>query len=127
MQEQSFYDIFGGEPAVRTLVDRFYDLMDLEPHAAQIRALHPESLEGSREKLFEFLSGWLGGPSLYIAKRGHPRMRARHLPFAIGESERDAWLRCMDQAVAETLPAGPAREAFLKALHDFADHMRNQD
>jgi len=127
MQEQSLYDIFGGEAAVRALVDRFYDLMDLESHAAGIRALHPESLEGSREKLFEFLSGWLGGPSLYIAKRGHPRMRARHLPFAIGAEERDAWLRCMNQAAHEVLPAVPAREAFLKALSDFADHMRNQD
>ena len=79
----------GGEPGVRVLVDRFYDLMDLEPAYAGIRALHPPTLEGSRDKLHWFLCGWLGGPNLYIERFGHPRLRARHLPYAIGIAERD--------------------------------------
>jgi len=127
MSEPSLYDVFGGEQGVRALVDRFYDLMDLEEHAAGIRALHPETLHGSREKLYEFLTGWLGGPPLYVTRRGQPFMRARHLPFAIGPAERDAWLRCMGQAAHETLPDCVERAQFLEALTAFAEHMRNRN
>src|SRR2546423_1092878 len=94
---ESLYETVGGEQAVRRLVDRFYDLMDTLPEAAGIRALHPPALIGSREKLFLFLTGWMGGPPLYIERHGHPRLRARHLPFPIGEAERDQWLMCMNR------------------------------
>lgn len=123
---RSPFDTFGGEDVVRRLVDRFYDLMDTLPEAYVIRKLHPESLEFSRQKLFEFLCGWLGGPQYYIEKYGHPRMRARHMPFAIGNAERDAWLMCMAQAADETLPEGGARERFWEAILGLANHMRNQ-
>lgn len=119
------YVQIGGEQGLRALVERFYDLMELESAAQDIRRLHPPSMDGSRQKLFEFLSGWLGGPSLYIEKYGHPRMRARHLPFAIGEAERDAWLGCMHQAMLDTLADTPLRAALYQAFVDFADHMRN--
>ena len=92
MSELTPYERLGGEAAVRKLVDRFYDLMDALPEARGIRELHPPDLAGSRDKLFKFLSGWLGGPPLYVEEYGHPRLRARHLPFPIGEAERDAWL-----------------------------------
>jgi len=95
------YARLGGEPAVRALVDRFYDLMELEPRFAELRAVHPSTLEGSRDKLFWFLSGWLGGPDHYISRFGHPRLRARHLPYPIGIKERDQWLACMEQAMDE--------------------------
>jgi len=95
------YARLGGEPAVRALVDRFYDLMELEPRFAELRAVHPSTLEGSRDKLFWFLSGWLGGPDHYISRFGHPRLRARHLPYPIGIKERDQWLACMGQALDE--------------------------
>jgi hemoglobin len=121
----SAYEVLGGEHAVRGLVERFYDLMDALPEAYVIRKLHPESLAGSHQKLFEFLSGWLGGPQTYIEKNGHPRMRARHMPFAIGIAERDAWLMCMLQATQEVLPNIPAREKFIEAVAGMADHMRN--
>ncbi|MFT3735425.1 MAG: group II truncated hemoglobin [Rhodocyclaceae bacterium] len=120
------YEAFGGAAGVRALVDRFYDLMDLEEAAAGIRALHPESLDGSRDKLFEYFSFWLGGPQTYVEKNGHPRMRARHMPFAIGEAERDQWLHCMQQAVEETLPGGEWRDKFWEAVTGLADHMRNR-
>ena len=86
------YQTLGGEAAVRQRVDRFYDLMDLEPHCAGIRALHPGSMNGWRDKLHGFLCGWLGGPNLYVERLGHPMLRARHLPYAIGIAERDQWL-----------------------------------
>jgi len=120
------FDALGGEAFVRALVDRFYDLMDLEAGYAGIRALHPPELDSSRDKLFWFLCGWLGGPSHYIERFGHPRLRARHLPFSIGISERDQWLACMAQAMRE-LAIDPALSARLaEAFHGTADWMRNR-
>ncbi len=120
------YDLVGGETAVRRLVDRFYDLMDTAPEAAEIRALHAQSLKVSREKLFLFLSGWLGGPQLYVERYGHPRLRARHLPFPIGEKERDQWLWCMDQALAELEMPAMVRDFLTTRFREVADHMRNR-
>ena len=120
------FDALGGEFAVRALVDRFYDLMDLEADYAGIRALHPPELDTSRDKLFWFLCGWLGGPSHYIERFGHPRLRARHLPFSIGISERDQWLTCMAQAMRE-LDIDPAlSDRLAEAFHGTADWMRNR-
>ena len=99
--ETSAFDRIGGEAGTRALVDRFYDLMDLDPAYAELRALHPTTLEGSRDKLYWFLCGWLGGPSHYTDRFGHPMLRARHLPFAIGTTERDQWLRCMAMALED--------------------------
>lgn len=119
------YDLLGGEAIVRDLVDRFYDLMDLEPRFAELRALHPTELDGSRDKLFWFLCGWLGGPNYFVDRFGHPRLRARHLPFRIGIRERDQWMDCMKQALAEQGIA-PALAARLEtALAGTADWMRN--
>ncbi len=114
-----------GEDRVRALVDRFYDLMDTLPSAAGVRALHGRDLAPSRTKLFLFLSGWLGGPPLYVSRYGHPRLRARHLPFPIGEPERDAWMLCMDRALTEVVDE-PLRGQLSQALARTADHMRNQ-
>jgi len=126
MNQATPYERLGGETGLRRLVERFYDLMDSEPEAYGIRKLHPADLTGSRQKLFEFLSGWLGGPSLYIEKYGHPRLRARHLPFAIGSAERDAWMRCMDQAMADLELSAALREELHAAFYKTADFMRNQ-
>ena len=116
----------GGEPAVRALVDRFYDLMDLEPAYAGIRRLHPDSLDGSRDKLHWFLCGWLGGPDLYIQRFGHPRLRARHLPYAIGLAERDQWLACMMSAMFEQQLDPALAERLAQSFFGTADWMRNQ-
>jgi hemoglobin len=123
---QTPYELLGGETGVRALVDRFYDLMDQSPQAATVRALHPADLGGSRDKLFKFLSGWLGGPALYVQEYGHPMLRARHLPFSIGEAERDAWMDCMRQALTETALDDFARDQLLGAFMRTADHMRNR-
>jgi hemoglobin len=111
---------------VRALVDRFYDLMELEPVYAGIRKLHQPDLAHARDKLYWFLSGWLGGPNLYIERFGHPRLRARHLPFPIGESERDQWMACMRQALTEQGVAEPLRGRLLQAFFGTADWMRNR-
>lgn len=97
----SLYDLIGGETALRQLVDRFYDAMDSAPEASKVRAIHPADLSLSRDKLFMFLSGWSGGPPLYVQTHGHPRLRQRHMPFPIGKAERDEWLWCMDKALHE--------------------------
>jgi hemoglobin len=123
----TLYEDLGGEKPLRALVDRFYDVMDDLPEAAILRGLHQDDLTDARQKLFEFLSGWMGGPDLYIQKHGHPRLRARHLPFKIGVSERDEWLLCMDQALGG---AGIGREQHRQLLAGFsqvADFMRNQE
>ena len=128
--EATPFQLLGGEPGVRALVDRFYDLMDLEPEFTGLRALHPTALEGSRDKLAWFLAGWLGGPNLYVERFGHPMLRARHLPYSIGISERDQWLTCMGLAMAELgEPAGfteSMRERLLGAFANTADWMRNR-
>lgn len=126
MSEESVYSRLGGEPALRALVKRFYELMDTLPEAQGIRHMHPASLAGSEEKLFMFLSGWLGGPNLFVEKYGHPRMRARHLPFKISKSERDQWMLCMVQAFDDVQVAEPIRSELLYSLLNLADHMRNQ-
>jgi hemoglobin len=120
------YELMGGDAGIRRLVDRFYDLMDTAPEAATIRRLHAASLKASREKLYLYLSGWTGGPPVYVERYGHPRLRARHLPFSIGERERDEWLWCMDRALAEhDIPDG-LRSQLAEKLHALADHMRNR-
>jgi len=127
VSEETAFDRVGGEARVRALVDRFYDLMDLEPAYAALRALHPNTLEGSRDKLFWFLCGWLGGPQHYTERFGHPMLRARHLPFAIGIRERDQWMHCMEQAMAEVgLDAELARR-LSASFFQTADWMRNRD
>jgi hemoglobin len=116
----------GGEAGVRRLVDAFYDHMDSESMAQPIRGMHAASLRASREKLFLFLSGWLGGPDLYVQKYGHPRLRARHLPFSIGVAERDQWMHCMRLALDDMQLMHELREKLEQAFMATADHMRNR-
>ncbi|WP_371869376.1 group II truncated hemoglobin [Pseudoduganella aquatica] len=124
-EPQSLYDTIGGEGKLREMVDRFYDLMELEPEFAVLRALHPPSTDGSRDKLFWFLSGWMGGPDAYIERFGHPRLRMRHMPFAIGTTERDQWLRAMAWAMEDVGIAEPLRVRLMESFYQTADWMRN--
>ncbi len=120
------FELLGGEAGVRALVDRFYDLMELDPEFADLRALHPTVLDGSRDKLHWFLCGWLGGPDLYVQRFGHPRLRARHLPYPIASRERDLWLVCMARAMTDEGVAQPLFDRLLGAFHGTADWMRNR-
>lgn len=120
------YEWIGGETAVRHLVDRFYDLMDLEPAYTELRAAHGSTLDDARDKLFWFLCGWLGGPDYFVERFGHPRLRMRHMPFAIGVRERDQWVACMDQAMGEVAVDPALRERLKASFMQTADWMRNQ-
>jgi hemoglobin len=121
------YQLMGGESAIRSLVDRFYFYMDILPEAQGIRAMHAADLASAKDKLFKFLSGWLGGPNLFIEEFGHPMLRARHLPFAIGPSERDQWMLCMNKALYEISMNDQLRTELRNALQQLATHMINQE
>lgn len=121
------FELLGGEKVLFALVERFYALMDSEPEFHAVRRLHPEDLSGSRDKLFMFLSGYLGGPPLYQERIGAPMLRARHLPYPIGKDERDAWLACMGRALEETGTVPPElREWLMRQFLATADWMRNK-
>ncbi len=124
--QPTLYELIGGDALVRELVDRFYDLMDLEPDFAVLRAMHPASLDGSRDKLYHFLSGWSGGPDLYTPRYGNAFLRARHLPFAIGTSARDQWLMCMVLAMQGLGFEEEKQDILLNAFFRTADWMRNK-
>jgi len=127
---QTLYDLLGGEPEathkIREIVEAFYDVMDSDEKAKTIRLMHPEDLTSSREKLFMFLSGWTGGPQLYIERYGHPFLRRRHLPFKIGEDERDQWIYCMTKGLLNLKMEEEKIKALLNALYPITDFMRNQ-
>ncbi len=125
-EEKMMYELIGGEPVVRKICQRFYEIMETMPEVKGIRDMHPENLRGSEEKLFMFLSGWLGGPNLFQERFGHPRLRMRHFPFAIGKSERDQWMLCMVHAFEDVGIQEPMRSELLHSLLNLADHMRNQ-
>ena len=125
-EKSNLYALIGGAEKLREMVDRFYDLMELEPEFSGIRVLHPSSMESSRDKLFWFLSGWMGGPDLYIEQFGHPRLRARHLPFSIGVSERDQWLRCMAWAMQDVGIDEGLQQHLMTSFYQTADWMRNK-
>ena len=126
MENTTTYEKIGGAAAVGKLCERFYELMDTVPQFQGIRAMHPADLANSRDKLYMFLSGWLGGPDHYQERFGHPRLRARHLPFAIGVKERDQWVACMDQAMGECATPEALRQRLRESFFKTADWMRNK-
>lgn len=122
----TLFEALGGVDVIRNLVERFYDVMDSDPKAIGIRAMHQKDLTEAREKLFMFLTGWTGGPQLYIERYGHPMLRARHLPFPIGEDERDQWMYCIIRAMHDIGVDEKLMIQLAEALWDVADHMRNK-
>ncbi len=122
----SHYERIGGAEKVRALAHRFSQLMDELPEAHDLRKLHPASLQGSEDKLFKFLSGWMGGPQLFIQEYGHPMLRQRHMPFPIGDAERDQWLLCMNWALRDIVDDEQLRNELSAAFAKVADHMRNR-
>ncbi len=119
------YRLVGGAEGIERLVTRFYTRMDELPEARGIRALHPADLGHARERLFMFLSGWLGGPQLYAERFGHPRLRQKHLSFPIGEAERDAWMLCMTRALEEVVTDAALRTQLTQSFFKTADFLRN--
>ena len=120
------FEWIGGEERIHALVERFYDLMDIEPGYAALRVAHGPELTNARERLNMFLVGWMGGPQHYTERFGHPRLRMRHMPFSIGIAERDQWVACMDQAMRETGVDDALRERLKASFMNTADWMRNR-
>lgn len=120
------YELMGGESTILNLVDRFYFFMDTLPEAEAIRKMHASNLSNARAKLYKFLSGWLGGPDLFVQEYGHPMLRKRHFPFAIGQLERDQWMLCMNKAMREIEMNNDLRAHLLQSLEQLATHMINQ-
>ncbi|MDK1489976.1 globin [Sinorhizobium sp. 7-81] len=123
----TLYEAIGGDATVRALTRRFYALMDSLPEAARCRAVHPPDLSGSEEKFYEYLTGWLGGPPIYIEKRGHPMLRRRHFVAEIGAAERDEWLLCFTRALEETVAHPKLRAIILEPITRLAYHMQNKE
>lgn len=124
--KQTLFEVLGGQDTIEKIVSRFYLLMDTLPEAKDIRDQHTTDLAEAKEKLVMFLVGWSGGPQLYIEKHGHPRLRMRHMPFKIGEKERDQWLFCMFKALDDCEIADPTKSELKKSFAHIADFMRNQ-
>jgi hemoglobin len=120
------YERLGGEGSLRQLVKSFYVYMDTLDDAKGIRKLHAKNLRIAEEKLFMFLSGLFGGPNLYIEKHGHPRLRRRHLPFAIGKDEAEQWLNCMHKALDDLSLDIDVKQDMLQYFTQTAYHMINQ-
>lgn len=123
----TLYEAIGGDDTVRRLVHRFYELMDTLPEAGNCRAIHPPSLEGSEQKLYEYMTGYLGGPPLYTDKYGHPRLRSRHFAAPIGIAERDEWLHCFRLAMQDTIEHPKLREIIWTPIERLAFHMQNRE
>jgi hemoglobin len=128
--QNTFFELLGGETKgtenIRTLVETFYDIMDSDPKVQPLRAMHQSDLTSAREKLFMFLTGWTGGPQLYIERYGHPMLRKRHLPFPIDESARDQWMYCIIKAMHQLGYEDELMKRLAEQLYGVADFMRNQ-
>jgi hemoglobin len=123
---QTPYEILGDE-GVRALADAFYEAMDSLPQAARVRAMHTANLDDIKRKLAAYLTGWMGGPPVYLAMKGTVCLTDPHAPYHIGPEERDQWLLCMDEAL-ERVGASDELKAMLKEpMFRVADTVRNQD
>lgn len=123
--DNSPYKTIGGDKRVRALVNAFYAHMENDSEFASTFSLYPEKISESREKLYMFISGWLGGPELYVNKYGHPRLKGRHMPFVIGELQRDHWLKCMQMAMDEVKVEGELRSFLDARFAHVANFMMN--
>lgn len=123
----TLYEAIGGDATVRALTRRFYELMDTLPEAARCRAIHPADLSGSEAKFYDYLTGYLGGPPVYVEKHGHPMLRRRHFVAPIGPAERDEWLLCFRRAMDETIESARLREIIWAPVERLAFHMQNQE
>ncbi|MCM2678054.1 group II truncated hemoglobin [Echinimonas agarilytica] len=126
-EPSSLYKSIGGEDGVRALANAFYDQMEQRNEAKELLAIHPQPMDSIRQRFFEFLSGWLGGPPLFEQKYGHPRLRARHLSFKIDEQMRDQWMLCMVRALDQVVTCPLTKMQLRHSFYQLADHMRNTD
>ncbi len=126
MSAQTPYQILGSE-GIRQLADTFYDVMDEMPQAETIRNMHSANMDLIKEKLFEYLCGWMGGPPLYSAKYGTVCLTDPHKPYPIGPDERDQWLACMNEALVRIDASEELKQMLKGPMYQIADTVRNRD
>lgn len=125
VQENSLYQLIGGESGTRNLAEAFYDEMETNIHLQELLAIHKQPLDNIRQKFFEFLSGWLGGPRLFEQKYGHPQLRARHMPFQVTKKQRDLWMLCMNNSMKKVIDDKEIEQHLRQAFDQMASHMVN--
>ncbi|CAM4436909.1 group II truncated hemoglobin [Alteromonas australica] len=125
IDETTPYYRIGGEEKVRELANRFYDVMENDTYAAELLSIHPQPLDRIRHVFFLYLSLWLGGPDIYQQEFGHPRLRARHLPFTVSPALKEQWMYCMRKAMMTTVSDVALAQKLLQALDQLAEHMIN--
>jgi hemoglobin len=125
MSNASPYELLGGEENVRTLAITFYQVMDELTEAEEIRRMHAENLEEVQQKLFEYLSGWLGGPNLYKEKYNTVCLTSPHKPYKINASHRDQWLLCMDKALERVKAPEQVQDMLKQPMYRLADFIKN--
>lgn len=125
--ENTPYQLIGGEKGTRALAERFYDIMATAEQAKELLSIHPQPMESIRQRFFEYLSGWLGGPALFESQYGHPRLRARHLPYKVTTEMRDQWMFCMEGALEDVVENRLLAEGLRRSFQQLADHMVNTE
>ncbi|MGV3582953.1 MAG: group II truncated hemoglobin [Methylophilus sp.] len=125
IMQNPHFEMLGGEEPIKNLVEKFYFYMNTLPEAAGIRSMHEADLTHTKQVLVKFLVEWLGGPKAYSTERGHPRLRQKHLPFSIGEAERDVWMLCMKRAMDDVVPNDTLKQQMEQAFFKTADFIRN--
>ncbi len=123
---QTPYELLGGETGVRQLAHEFYNVMNEHIEAKNIRDMHAKNLELIQEKLFKYLSGWMGGPALYLQEYGTICLSKPHAKYAIGADERDQWLTCMDVALERVGASDEVKEMLKEPMYNMAEMMRNR-
>lgn len=123
----TLYEAIGGDATVRALTARFYELMATLPEGRAALATHPPDLTNAHDRLYDYLTGYLGGPPVYERKYGHPMLRRRHFIAEIGPEERDSWLFCFRRALDETVVHPTLREIIWQPVERLAHHMQNKE
>ena len=121
---RTMYELLGAADGLRRIVDNFYDIMDSDARIKPVRVMHKPDLGPMRDSLFEFFSGWLGGPNLYIEKHGSPCLTGVHMGYDIDDDARDLWLECMQKAMEAADVPLKYIEALMPSLAEMANDMR---
>lgn len=125
MTEQTPFQLLG-EDGIRQLANSFYDVMDEMPQAQTIRRMHAANMDDVKQRLYEYLCGWMGGPPLYLQKHGTVCLTEPHKTYRIGPEERDQWLACMEEALTRIGASDELKALLKEPMFRIADTVRNQ-
>ncbi|MCW8093477.1 group II truncated hemoglobin [Alteromonas sp. ASW11-130] len=121
------FEVIGGQATANKIAETFYDIMESDPLVADLLAIHPKPLTRIREVFALYLTMWLGGPNTYEQQFGHPRLRARHLPFIVTPVLKEQWMYCMRKAMFTHVSDKALANKLLASLNQLAEHMINKE